>query len=57
MAKKQQPKDDKLHALDEVAKDILDRGVKEGKFDQKDIFKEIPEAPENLEILDKLTVV
>jgi RNA polymerase primary sigma factor len=54
MAKKQQPKDDKLHALDEVAKDILDRGVKEGKFDQKDIFKEIPEAPENLEILDKL---
>ncbi len=54
MAKKQQPKDDKLHPLDEVAKDILDRSVKDGKIDQKDIFKEIPELPENLEVLDKL---
>jgi len=54
VAKKQQPKDDKLHPLDEVAKDILDRSVKDGKIDQKDIFKEIPELPENLEILDKL---
>lgn len=56
MAKKQQPKDDKLHPLDEVAKDILDRSVKDGKIDQKDIFKEIPEVPENLEVLDKLYV-
>ena len=54
MAKKQQHKDDKLHALDEVAKDILERSVKDGKIDQKDIFKEIPELPENLEVLDKL---
>jgi RNA polymerase primary sigma factor len=54
MAKKQPHKDDKLHALDEVAKDILDRSVKDGKIDQKDIFKEIPELPENLEVLDKL---
>ena len=54
MAKKQQPKDDKLHPLDEVAKDILDRSVKDGKIDQKDIFKEIPELPENQEVLDKL---
>jgi len=54
VAKKQQPKDDKLHPLDEVAKDVLDRSVKDGKIDQKDIFKEIPELPENLEVLDKL---
>ncbi|MCA9328438.1 RNA polymerase sigma factor RpoD [Candidatus Saccharibacteria bacterium] len=44
----------KLHKLDEVAKNLFDKASNDGKIDQKDIVKEIPEKPENLEILDKL---
>ncbi len=42
------------HPLDDAAKTLLERATKEGKIDQKDILKEIPETPENLDILDKL---
>jgi RNA polymerase primary sigma factor len=44
----------KPHKLDDVAKEILDKATKDGKIDQKDIIKEIPEKPANLDILDKL---
>ncbi len=42
------------HPLDEAAKALLERATKDGKIDQKDILKDIPETPENLDILDKL---
>jgi hypothetical protein len=42
------------HPLDDAAKALLERATKEGKIDQKDILKDIPETPENLDILDKL---
>ncbi|HMT19085.1 MAG TPA: RNA polymerase sigma factor RpoD [Candidatus Saccharibacteria bacterium] len=55
MPKKETPASDpKSHPLQEVAKTLLDRAVADSKIDQKDIIKEIPEKPENLEILDKL---
>ncbi|MCA9324201.1 RNA polymerase sigma factor RpoD [Candidatus Saccharibacteria bacterium] len=51
-AKKETPA--KPHKLEEVAKNLFDKASNDGKIDQKDIVKEIPEKPENLEILDKL---
>ena len=39
---------------EELAKVILERATQDGKIDQKDIVKEIPETPENVDILDKL---
>lgn len=53
MAKKDDAKAP-AHPLDEAAKGLLERATKEGKIDQKDILKDIPETPENLDILDKL---
>jgi RNA polymerase primary sigma factor len=38
-----------------TAKDqLLEKGKKEGRLEQKEIFKEIPDTPENLDILDVL---
>ncbi len=54
MAKKKEEKVELSHALTEVAQNLLNQAVKAGKIDQKDITKEIPEKPENLDILDKL---
>lgn len=48
------PTDPKNHPLNEVAKALLEKAVSDSKIDQKDILKEIPEKPDNLEILDKL---
>lgn len=42
------------HPLDSVAHELLERGTKDGRIDQKDIIKEIPETPDNLDVLDKL---
>jgi RNA polymerase primary sigma factor len=53
MAKKP-AKENAVHPLDEQAKQLLEKAVKEGKIDQKDILKEIPESPDNLDVLDKL---
>ena len=39
---------------EELAKVILERATQDGKIDQKDIVKEIPETPDNVDILDKL---
>ncbi len=43
-----------LHKLSEAAKKLFDKAVKDGEIDHKVIVKEIPEKPENLELLDKL---
>ena len=43
-----------LQALSDTAKQILEQSIKDGKVDQKDIIKQIPEKPENLDVLDKL---
>lgn len=53
MAKKP-AKEQATHPLDEQAKSLLERATKDGKIDQKDILKDIPETPENLDVLDKL---
>lgn len=53
MAKKE-TKSEKVTALHETAKALFDQSVKDGKVDQKDIVKAIPEKPENLDVLDKL---
>jgi RNA polymerase primary sigma factor len=54
MAKKQANDAAAPHPLDEQAKQLLERAGKDGKIDQKDILKDIPETPENLDVLDKL---
>jgi len=53
MAKKDKPAKENP-ALIESAKQLLEKGVKDGKIDNKDIVKDIPEKPENLDLLDKL---
>ena len=53
MAKKE-TKAEKVTALHDMAKALFDQSVKDGKVDQKDIVKAIPEKPENLDVLDKL---
>ncbi|MDO8265362.1 MAG: RNA polymerase sigma factor RpoD [Candidatus Saccharibacteria bacterium] len=52
MAKKS--KEPKVNPLTDTAKDIFDQSIKDGKVDQKDIIKEIPETADNIELLDKL---
>ena len=48
--------DDTVAATDmQVVKNqILEQAKKDGKIDQKDIFKAIPDTPENLDVLDAL---
>lgn len=52
MAKKS--KEPKVNPLTDTAKDIFDQSIKDGKVDQKDIIKEIPETADNIDLLDKL---
>ena len=37
-----------------ITKEFVKKSKKEGTIDQKEIFKKIPDTPENVEILDKL---
>lgn len=46
------PKDKK--ALEAAKQKLFDKGKKDGKIEQRQIFKEIPDTPDNLELLDKL---
>lgn len=52
MAKKTKKTDDR--SIEDVAKDLFERAKKDGKISQKDILKEIPETPDNLDALDSL---
>ena len=52
MAKEKNSK--KANQSEEIAKALLDRGVREGRIEQKEILQEIPETADNIEILDKL---
>ena len=40
--------------LEEVKQKLVDKAKKEGKIDQREILKAIPESPEHVEILDNL---
>jgi RNA polymerase primary sigma factor len=53
MAKKPSKEENKLK-VEELSKAILEKAVKDGKVDQKDIVSEIPETADNVEALDKL---
>ncbi len=50
VAKQQEPEETLLGR----AKDLLDKGKKDGKIGQKEIFNSIPETPENIDALDAL---
>lgn len=52
MAKKTKKTDER--SIEDVAKDLFERAKKDGKISQKDILKEIPETPNNLDALDSL---
>lgn len=54
MAKKAAPKQESEDTLSDRAKDLLDKAKKDGKISQKEIFKTIPETPENIDALDAL---
>ncbi len=41
-------------ALKEAKDKLLEKGKKDGKLDQRDIFAAIPDTPENVEVLDQL---
>ncbi len=47
-------KDEPLIDLQQKRVELLEKAKKENKIDQKDIFASIPDAPENLDILDAL---
>jgi RNA polymerase primary sigma factor len=47
-------KDDSKESLENRSKDLLDKAKKDGKIGQKEIFKSIPETPENIDALDAL---
>lgn len=44
--------DDKIVDYSEAKAKLLEKAKKDGKLEQKDIFKEIPDTPENLDVLD-----
>lgn len=54
MAKKPAKKQEPEETLIDRSKDLLDKAKKDGKISQKDIFKSIPETPENIDALDSL---
>jgi RNA polymerase primary sigma factor len=55
-SKKDQPADVKptSDALVEAKNALLEKGKKDGKLDQRDIFAAIPDTPENVDVLDAL---
>jgi len=54
MAKKSAKQQEPEETLAERAKELLDKGKKDGKIEQKEIFNSIPETPENIDALDAL---
>ena len=54
MAKKPAKKQDSEESLKDRSKDLIDKAKKDGKISQKEIFKSIPETPENIDALDAL---
>jgi RNA polymerase primary sigma factor len=54
MAKKSAKQQEPEETLLDRAKDLLDKGKKDGKIGQKEIFSSIPETPENIDALDAL---
>src|SRR5690606_19311009 len=46
--------EDKVAALNEARKKLLEQGKKAGRLDQRDIFAAIPDTPENVDMLDQL---
>lgn len=46
--------DDKKKQLEDAKKALIDKGIKDGRLDQRDIFAAIPDVPENIDILDQL---
>ncbi|MDX1766145.1 MAG: RNA polymerase sigma factor RpoD [Candidatus Saccharimonadales bacterium] len=54
MSPKKKAKAITLEELVVITKEFVKKSKKEGTIDQKEIFKKIPDTPENVEILDKL---
>jgi transaldolase len=54
MAKKSPKKQESEETLVDRAKDLLEKGKKDGKIGQKEILLSIPETPENIDALDAL---
>ena len=54
MAKKSSKQQEPEETLLDRAKVLLDKGKKDGKIGQKEIFSSIPETPENIDALDTL---
>lgn len=46
--------DEQVVDLSAVKAKLVEKGKKDGKLEQKEIFKEIPDTPENLDVLDAL---
>lgn len=46
--------DEQTTDMNAVRAQLLEKGKKDGKLEQKDIFKQIPDTPENLDVLDAL---
>ena len=54
MASKKPNDDQKKEALQAAKAELLEQGKKAGKIDARDITAKIPDAPENVEVLDAL---
>ena len=54
MAAKKPDADNQKNALVQAKAELLEKGKKAGKIDARDIAAKIPDAPENVEILDAL---
>ena len=54
MAKKNPKKEEQQSSIEDVAKELLKKAKKNGKIDQKEILKAIPDTPENIDALDAL---
>ncbi len=52
--KKQTVKQDPIEAYDKQIKQLLVKGKKESKLQQRDIFKLIPDTPSNIDVLEHL---
>ena len=46
--------DEQTTDMSAIRAQLLEKGKKDGKLEQKDIFKQIPDTPENLDVLDAL---
>lgn len=41
-------------AVEAITKKLIDKAKKEGKIEQREIFKQIPDTPENIDVLEKI---